>query len=142
MERKEQRQVLLLREEFEYNHEDDLWCRCLGPLTTNLVTLRQIINAAFLVYFSFAVSPWEVAFIGKSGFSFLLAEQRLTMRNYLINGQYQWVRESTRVPNNVRVGSTDPNGKVRPEYTAVKCLPVSYLSGEHCFVKSKSTTIV
>ena len=74
MERKEQRQVLLLREEFEYNHEDDLWCRCLGPLTTNLVTLRQIINAAFLVYFSFAVSPWEVAFIGKSGFSFLLAE--------------------------------------------------------------------
>lgn len=74
MERKERCQVLLLRQEFEYNHEDNLWCRCPGPLTTNLVSLKQIINAAFLVSFSFAVSPWEVAFIGKSGFPFLLAE--------------------------------------------------------------------
>ena len=55
------------------------------------------------------------------------------MRNYLINGQYRWVI----VLNNVRVGSTDQNGKVRPEKTAVKCLAVSYVSEEHCLVKLK-----
>lgn len=48
MERKERRQVLLLRQEFEYNHEDNLWCRCPGPLTANPVSLKQVINALFL----------------------------------------------------------------------------------------------
>ena len=74
MQRKKQHQALLLREEFEYNHEDNPWCQCPGPLTTNLGSLKQIINTAFLVSFTFAVSPWEVAFIDKSGSSFLWAE--------------------------------------------------------------------
>lgn len=41
---------------------------------SNLVSLQPIINAAFLVSFSFAVSTWEAAFIDNSGFSCLLAE--------------------------------------------------------------------
>lgn len=74
MQRKKQHQALLLREEFEYNHEDNPWCQCPGPLTTNLVSLTPIINTAFLVSLCFAVSPWEAAFIGKSASSFLWAE--------------------------------------------------------------------
>lgn len=74
MQRKKQHQALLLREEFEYNHEDNPWCQCPGPLTTNLVSLTQIINTAFLVSFCFAVSPWEATFIDKSASPFLWAE--------------------------------------------------------------------
>lgn len=53
MQRKKQHQALLLREEFEYNHEDNPWCQCPGPLTTNLVSLTPIIDT--LLFLSLSV---------------------------------------------------------------------------------------
>lgn len=63
-------------EESENNHADNLQRRAPGTLLTNLVGLRQVITAAFPVPVSSAASPREAAFIGKSGFSSLLAELR------------------------------------------------------------------
>lgn len=51
-----------------------LQCLHQGSLITNPVSLKKIINVAFLVALLSAVSPWEVAFIDNYWFSFLLAE--------------------------------------------------------------------